>query len=236
MVQVMISFRHFLNGQIKEDTVKKADLGSFDIEQFKADTAPFFKTFKLYLKRGNFLWHGSDREVDENNHIFDFKERTKPRDSRQTGHDTANEFFLKKFGHAFRNWMFVSNDRSTATSYGMTYIVFPIGDVEWFFINGIKDLTNYQDDLRWEVRSDNFDLDQSMTPEDWAKLDKMTTTALTNRLASRTNGITMHYNKELPLFFSHTDEMMIKCGKFYLIHPENMSSIMRQIIKYIDTL
>lgn len=230
MVQVMTGFKDFVKHHISKD------LGSFDIEQFKLDTAPFFKLFGKHLKRGNFLWHGSEREVDENNHIFDFKERTGPRDSRPSGHETANAFFMKTFGHAFRNWMFVSNNRSMTNSYGTQYIVFPIGNIEWFFIHGIKDLTNYQDDLRWKVRDDNFDVDKGMTPDDWAKLDKMANTAFTNKLNSRANGISFHHNEELELFFSHDDEMMIKCSKFYLIQPEAMSSIMRQIAKHINTI
>lgn len=223
-------FKEFIKSNIKDN-------GHFDIEQFKIDTLPFCKEFAKYLKRGQFLWHGSPTEANKSNCKFDFKLRSSPRDTSVSAHDALNAYFVEKFGHPFRNWMFVSNSRNTARIYGTQYILFPIGHVDWFFIDGIKDMTNAVDSLRWSVRDNLFHTDEKLSKEDIAKLMKATSEQLIFKLEHLQDGVkALHFNDGIDDFFKNTDEMMIKCEKFYLIQPESMSIIMKQIIPYLETL
>lgn len=92
-----------------------------------------------------FMYRGINSDDVDVDQINQFVPRSKPLASSRKFHTEVNEFLEQKFGHPFRNGLFVTGNKSTASEYaddGGIYIVVPVGKFEWLTNTQFYDLYN----------------------------------------------------------------------------------------------
>jgi hypothetical protein len=108
----------------------------FISKELRKDCEFYFSQVKdpnLWLYRGSQskLYHGMR---------YPFRQRERPVDTPGWAHREMNEFFQEKYGHPFRNGLFVSGSADQASQYGKIQIVIPKGKFEWLTSPEIEDL------------------------------------------------------------------------------------------------
>lgn len=192
----MISFKAYIEESSKH----------FSLEQFLKDCSFYLEQVKD--SDSKMIYHGSTARIPHDWAIQQWRPRTGPRDSKAQAHAAFNEFFSKKFGVEARNWLFTTPHLNTAHLYGEVMAIFPIGNFEWIFSPdpNFQDLTGTVDYKRYQVKNSAAAL----------TYDEVYELALSNTLKDMEAGVWYH-NEKLKRGLSGTNEIMIKCDKFYAI-------------------
>jgi len=113
------------------------------IELIKRDCQPYLQQNSSALVETP-LWRGIGTK--ENADRGEFRKKTVrldnrvPKDTPQDIHDELNYSLQKKYGHPYRNALFVTGSKGQTYDYGDTFIVFPIGHFEFIWHKDIRDL------------------------------------------------------------------------------------------------
>lgn len=146
----------------------------FDEEKIAKDCA-FFLSQMEGSNIDRFMYRGINSENVKVDVVNKFVPRDKSMDSSKRFHDKLNEVLEKKFGHPFRNGLFVTGDQNSAAEYadeGGVYIVVPVGKFEWLTNPHFFDLYNHmlhiQNEQDWTYReAEDEVVEQVELSNDW---------------------------------------------------------------------
>lgn len=191
------SFKNYLNEEFDPtfNEAKFLEECSFYFEQMKGS--------KLLML------HGTDTDVHAGKKMK-FKPRVGPRDSSQSLHDQANDFFEDKFRIPFRDGLFVSGKQSVAREFGKnTAIIVPIGTFEWVMSPDIRDMTGLYDKIASDIP--------------YSTSDTATKRAAESAVVEKLKSARWNHNVNLPKCLAGLEETMVWCPKgFYTFTQLNL--------------
>ena len=178
----------------------------------------FIESVKHYLDlcmtsgQNNVLWHGS-HQITDRRFLYDFRLRTGPRDTPRHVFDAYNAWTKREYGIEPRKWLFCYPSRSTPSEYGRAYAIFPVGEFEWFKVEGEED---FFITFSRQVRNSSMGEQEAMYYIlDTAKSEKR-----------------IVYNKRFDLVMNDfTEEVMIFGTKFYAFDSESLLTVINQDLK-----
>ena len=178
----------------------------------------FIESVKPYLDlcmtsgTNRVLWHGS-HSINSRRFLYDFKLRQDPRDTPRHVFDAYNAWAKDKYGIEPRKWLFCYPNRSVPSEYGMPHAIFPVGEFEWFKVNGEEDFF-----ITFSARVRN-----SSMGEQEALYDMLNTAHSENRIV---------HNKRFDLVINDfTEEVMIFGTKFYAFDSASLLTVINQDLK-----
>jgi len=119
------------------------------IKKIKQDCQPYLQEVGSKVFEGGGLWRGmQDGHKPRQLKTARLQDR-KPRDSSQQIHDGMNEYFDSRFGHPFRNGVFVTGEGGEYGEYGFPFQIFPIGNFDYLWSTDVPDLMGTVDAYEW---------------------------------------------------------------------------------------
>jgi len=170
----------------------------------KRDCQPYLQQNKSALVELP-LWRGMNTG-DEKDTRGPFRKKSVrlsdriPKDTPQDIHDELNFGLQKKYGHPYRNALFVTGAKGQTYNYGDAFIIFPIGHFEFIWHPDIRDL--------WDTIATAYSLD----PRD-SKIPNETMDKITYFMLKAD-----YQTTDLEKAISNRGEIMMWCKSYYAIN------------------
>ena len=182
-----------------------ATVANFEfVKKVKQDCQPYLQEAGSSVFSGNGIWRGIN-ESDPRLRKTARLENREPAGTPLIVHKYVNEYLNKKFGHPFRNGVFVTGERGQYGTYGVPYQIFPIGKFEYLWSDKVKDLLFT---LRDFERDNDFD-----SPENYSYEKE-----LKPKLVKFTRKLRGYKKTDLPAAAFSGNEIMIWCKQYYALH------------------
>lgn len=199
----------------------------FDLEQFKKDCA--FVLEQLAGTKGKkLLYHGTTTNISDDFDVFQFRARTKPRDSTRSMHDRLNSFFTDQFGGPIRNWMFVTGRKNDALMYGYVHAIFPIGEFDWVcgLDDDLHDLAGWHSMLSAQIF--NADTTRKLA---YDQRDVLATDHMINKMRHQK----WKHNEDLVKCISSNNEIHFKTKQYYQFRLDG-NTFENEVLPFLKTL
>lgn len=166
----------------------------FDNEKFEDDCSYYIEQMGKHV-RNRHMYRGMSK--GEENVIKPFRERTSTVSMPSDVHKELNEYFNKAFKHPFRNGLFATGGKATASGYGDNNpkIIVPVGKFNWLSSADMHDIYGAYYSIKEEYG------------EDRAKKEIM----------SQVKDKHWYNDKDLPGCILRTNEIMLWCPEGYYV-------------------
>ena len=225
------------------------------VKALKRKCGKFLKETAPSIKKGDFIYRGSDNQISHGTFIDRRLSRLTDRMPMSTSievHNMLNDMFKKKFGWQVRNGVFAS-DVGQSAGYGVAYSFFPIGDYKYCWSPAVGDLFSTINMLKYYYES----LLRPDTPERLVSSlgylrmfysnIKETVGADFNRPGVEPSPanipkalqalINSYRGSGLNEAISEQNEVSFECKEYYLVDPEIWSTISAiEVQQYLDKL
>lgn len=181
---------------------------NFDfIKKIREDCQPYIKEAGSDIFK-NGMWRGI-KGTDKKPRLLKTArlENRTPTDMPVYLHGKLNEYFDNRFGHPYRNGVFVTGDQSEAMNYGEAYQIFPIGEFDYLWSPDVDDLMTEIDGFQWDSK-EITDLDAQNEAMD-RQIAKFIKSSLRN-----------YKNNYLGKAVQSHTEIMLWTKQYYAIHED----------------
>lgn len=170
-------------------------------EKLKKDCAPFIEEM---AKHRAFMYRGTMKDTEDYT-IKGVRKNRKPRNTESDISDEIDSLFLNRFGKRLRmETVFATAREQDASTYGDTYLFFPIGDYTYYWNEEVDDLFGVLDSLRCD---ENYS-------DEW--IDEKLKELVDNYVEGNIGGA---IRSEV--------EVMYDCEKYYLVKTAYESELMK---------
>lgn len=163
------------------------------------------------------------RGMDENKFFIhkDVRKNRKPFTTPSVIQEFVDNYLKEKYGKQFRsNSIFVSGSPYVATTYGTSYIIFPIGNFEFLWSPHVSDLTpNLALAIRkgYDKAEQQYDVFQEISK---FKSPEQLPDNVKEQLTKTLQKVDYKLNDNLEKAIESDKEIMIKCDSYYAIKKD----------------